>query len=69
MENYFIFEQVKKIIVLFTQNIGIKLSKLYRFGIRDLGSKRHRIPIPDPDLQHFVKTSLFSLFFAFDSQT
>jgi hypothetical protein len=51
----------QRIIELLTQKIVNKLSK-YGFGIRDSGSgkklfriqgsKRHRIPVPDPDPQH-----------------
>jgi hypothetical protein len=58
--NKFIFEHVKKIfvaktlriIVLFIQNFVIELSKIWIWNpgseIRDPGSKRHRIPDPDP---------------------
>ncbi len=65
IENYFIFEMLKKNVGHFSKNyrtfyskIVTELSKIYRFGIRDpvktysgsriQGSKRHRIPDPDP---------------------
>jgi hypothetical protein len=70
IENYFIFEMLKKIIwanfqriiELFTQKIVSKLSKIWVWdpgseirdpektysGSRIKGSKRHRIPDPDP---------------------
>jgi hypothetical protein len=70
IKNYFIFEMLKKIILvnfqriieLFTQNIVNNLSK-NGFGIGDpektfsgsriQGSKRHRMPDPDP--QHWLQ--------------
>jgi hypothetical protein len=59
--NYFIFDTLKKkiwanfqrVIELFTQKIVTKHSK-YGFGIRDPGSKRHRITDQDP--KHWLKT-------------
>jgi hypothetical protein len=58
-KNFFI----QRIIELFTQKI-VKCSQNYRFGIRDPrsgknlfripGSKRHRIPDPDPQLSFIV---------------
>ncbi len=58
IENYIIFEMLKKIIwanfqrikELFTQKIVYKLSKICVWdpGSRIQGSKRHRIPDPDP---------------------
>ncbi len=55
LKNYLVFEMLKKkiwpsfqrLIELFTQKFVTKLKK-YGFGIRVQGSKRHRIPDPDP---------------------
>jgi hypothetical protein len=67
--NYFIFKMVKKkiwanfqrIIELFTQKIVSKLSKIWVWDpgseIRIQGSKRHRIPDPDP--QHCLRHNPF----------
>jgi hypothetical protein len=56
-----IWANFQRSIELFTQKIVIKLSK-YGFGIRDprsgiYGSKRHRLPDPDPDPQHCFRVS------------
>ncbi len=61
IENYFVFEMLKKkiwanfqrIIGFLTQKIVTKLSKIWVWdpGFRIQGSKKHRIPNPDP--QHW----------------
>jgi hypothetical protein len=64
-----IWANFQRIIELFTQKIAMKLSKIWVWdpgseirnpetysGSRIQGSKRHRIPDPDP--QHWVNPSL-----------